>query len=51
MLLTGHFDFGDMQYLIERTAHGQEEKIEAYRHAVNAIDEEVEKLTKIITEA
>jgi formiminoglutamase len=50
LLLTGHFDFGDLQYLIERTAHGTEEKIEAYRHAVNTIDEEVEKLTKIITE-
>ena len=50
LLLAGHFDFGDLQYLIERTAHGTEEKIEAYRHAVNAIDEEVEKLTKIITE-
>ena len=50
LLLTGHFDFGDLQYLIERTAHGTEEKIEAYRHAVNAIDEEVEKLSKIITE-
>jgi len=50
ILLTGHFDFGDLQYLIERTAHGTEEKIEAYRHAVNTIDEEVEKLTKIITE-
>ncbi len=50
MLLIGHFDFGDLQYLIERTAHDTEEKIEAYRHAVNTIDEEVEKLTKIITE-
>ena len=50
LLVTGHFDFGDLQYLIERTAHGSEEKTEAYRHAVNTIDEEVEKLTKIITE-
>lgn len=50
LLITGHFDFGDLQYLIERTAQDSEEKIEAYRHAVNKIDEEVEKLTKIITQ-
>lgn len=44
----GHFDFGDIQYLIDKNAHGPEEKVEAYRHAVNAIDEEVEGLTKAI---
>jgi formiminoglutamase len=48
ILLLGHFDFGDMQYLIEANAHGPEEKIEAYRHAVNTIDDEVETLIKII---
>lgn len=51
ILLLGHFDFGDIQYLIDTTAKGEEEKIEAYRHAVNTIDEEVEQLIKIITEA
>ncbi|MEP7372983.1 MAG: arginase family protein [Chitinophagaceae bacterium] len=51
VLLAGHFDFGDIEYLIDTTARGQEEKIEAYRHAVNAIDEEVEYLAKLITEA
>jgi formiminoglutamase len=51
ILLVGHFDFGDMQYLIDTTARGDDEKIEAYRHAVNTIDDEVEHLTKIITEA
>ena len=51
ILLLGHFDFGDMQYLIDSNAQGPEEKIEAYRHAVNAIDDEVEHLTKIITES
>ncbi len=51
LLLIGHFDFGDMQYLIDTTAKGEEEKIEAYRHAVNYIDDEVEHLVKIITEA
>ena len=47
----GHFDFGDIQYLIDKNAHGTEEKVEAYRHAVNTIDEEVESLTKAIVAA
>ena len=51
ILLLGHFDFGDMQYLIDTTAQSEDEKIEAYRHAVNTIDDEVEKLIKLITEA
>lgn len=51
MLLLGHFDFGDMKYLIEQNAHNQEERIDAYRHAVIAIDEEVEELIKLITTA
>ena len=51
ILVLGHFDFGDMQYLIDTTAKKEEEKLEAYRHAVNTIDEEVEQLVKIITEA
>jgi formiminoglutamase len=49
ILLLGHFDFGDLQYLIEHNARNEEEKIEAYRHAVNQIDNEVEALIKIIT--
>ncbi|MER3497670.1 MAG: arginase [Chitinophagaceae bacterium] len=51
LMLLGHFDFGDIQYLIDTTAKSEEEKIEAYRHAVNTIDEEVEMLVKIITQA
>jgi formiminoglutamase len=51
ILLVGHFDFGDIQYLIDTTARGEEEKIEAYRHAVIAIDDEVEHLAKLITES
>lgn len=47
----GHFDFGDIQYLIDKNAHDTEEKVEAYRHAVNAIDEEVEGLVKAIVAA
>lgn len=49
ILVLGHFDFGDIKYLIEQNAHGQEEKIDAYRHAVGTIDEEVEELVKLIT--
>lgn len=51
ILLAGHFDFGDVQYLIDTKARNEEEKIEAYRHAVNNVDDEVESLTKIITES
>jgi formiminoglutamase len=51
ILLLGHFDFGDIQYLIDTTAKNNDERIEAYRHAVNTIDEEVENLAKLITSA
>lgn len=51
IVLAGHFDFGDVQYLIDTTAKTEEEKLEAYRHAVNTIDDEVETLIKMITEA
>ena len=46
--LLGHFDFGDLQFLIDKNAQDHEEKVEAYRHAVHTIDEEVETLIKII---
>lgn len=49
LILLGHFDFGDTKFLIEQNASGVEEKIDAYRHAVNMIDDEVEELVKIIT--
>lgn len=49
VLLLGHFDFGDIKFLIENNAYNPEEKINAYRHALNIIDEEVENLLKIIT--
>jgi formiminoglutamase len=48
ILLLGHFDFGDLKYLIENNALSIEEKIIAYRHAVVAIDDEVEKLINIV---
>jgi formiminoglutamase len=50
VLLLGHFDFGDMKYLIEQNAFDEEEKINAYRHAVITLDDEVEALAKMISE-
>lgn len=44
----GHFDFSDVQNLIDQNACNADEKIEAYRHAVVAIDEEVESLVKLL---
>lgn len=49
ILMLGWFDFMEMRRLIESNASNSEEKIEAYRHAVHTIDEEVEPLIKIIT--
>lgn len=48
ILLLGHFDFGDIKYLIDSNAYNEEELIDAYRHAVNVIDDEVEKMMKLI---
>lgn len=50
ILLLGHFDFSDMEHLIEQNALSYDEKSEAFRHAVNNIDEEVEQLVKMITQ-
>lgn len=44
----GHFDFSEIDRLIESNAHDKEERVEAYRHAVNTVDEEVEKFVKQI---
>jgi formiminoglutamase len=49
MFLIGYFDFGGMKYLIEQNAYNEEERIDAYRHAVITIDDEVEELAKLIT--
>lgn len=49
ILLLGHFDFADVEGVIENNAHSFDEKVDAYRHAVHMIDEEVEQLIKIIT--
>ncbi|RYF86129.1 MAG: arginase, partial [Chitinophagaceae bacterium] len=48
VLLLGHFDFGDLKYVIENNAYSPDELIDAYRHAVIAIDEEVEAIIKAI---
>lgn len=50
ILLAGHFDFGDIQYLIDTTAKTENEKLEAFRHAVVTVDNEVERLAKVIAE-
>jgi formiminoglutamase len=49
ILLLGHFDFGDLESLIDSNASGRDERVEAYRHAVNVVDEEVEQLIKLVT--
>lgn len=51
LTVLGYFDFGDMQYLIDRNAYDFNEKLEAYRHAVNTIDDEMESLIKAIVVA
>ncbi len=51
VLLLGHFDFGDVKFLIENNAYNAEEKINAYRHALNIVDEEVEDIIKVIASA
>jgi len=48
ILLLGHFDFGDLKFLIDSYAYNPDELIDAYRHAVNLIDEEVENMLKVI---
>jgi formiminoglutamase len=50
IFVAGHFDFAEVKSLINTNAATDEEKLEAYRHAVNMIDAEVEELVKIITQ-
>jgi formiminoglutamase len=52
VILLGHFDFSDIEQVIDANAKSYEERIDALRHAVsNIIDEEVEDLVKAITAA
>lgn len=48
-MVLGYFNFSDIKKLIELNAHGSDELIDAYRHAVNFIDDEVESVVKLIT--
>lgn len=50
IFIAGHFDFGEVKRLINTNAATDDEKLAAYRHAVNMIDNEVEELVKIITQ-
>jgi len=50
ILLLGQFNFNEIASLIESNAHDYEEKVNAYRHAVNQVDEAVEPLIKLITQ-
>lgn len=52
VVLLGHFDFSDVEELVNRNAKSYDEKIDALRHAVaNIIDDEVEELAKTIIAA
>lgn len=51
IVLLGHFDFGDIKYLIENHAGNAEEKLEAYRHAVNTMDAEIENIINMVATA
>ncbi len=52
IILLGHFDFSDVDQLIDLNAKGQDERIDALRHAVaNIIDDEVEEVVKSIISA
>ena len=50
VLLLGHLDFTALAALIENNAQSAEERLEAYRHAVNTIDTSVEHIIKLITQ-
>ena len=50
VLVAGHFDFSEIANLININAATSDEKLEAYRHAVNTIDNEVEELIKTVTQ-
>lgn len=50
IILLGHFDFSAVAELIEESAQSFDEKVDAYRHAVNMIDDEVEQLIHIVTQ-
>lgn len=50
IMILGHFDFSSIAAVIDQNALNSEEKMEAYRHAVNTIDDAVEQMIHIITQ-
>jgi formiminoglutamase len=50
ILMAGYFDFSSLVDVIEINAFNYEEKIDAYRHAVNTIDDTVEQYIHEITQ-
>lgn len=50
IMVLGHFDFSDVSSLIEGNALTPDEKVEACRHAVRTVDDEVENIVKLITQ-
>ena len=50
ILLLGHFDFREIEKLIESNAYTTEEKLSAYRHAVTIVDTAVEQIMHLITQ-
>ncbi|WP_164974096.1 formimidoylglutamase [Filimonas effusa] len=50
VLILGHFDFYDIITIIENNAGSPDERIEAYRHAVKTIDDEVEHVVKLVAQ-
>ena len=49
VMLLGHLNFAGVAEVIESNAGKPEERIEAYRHSVNTIDDAVESVVKTIT--
>lgn len=49
ILLLGAFDFSTLNETIEANVQNSEERLDAYRHAVNTIDDAVENVVKHIT--
>jgi len=50
ILLLGHYNFSELSQVIENNTLNYDERIDAYRHAVNTVDEAVEPLIKMITQ-
>lgn len=50
VLVLGQFDFSDVTDLIEASAATIDEKTDAYRHAVNLLDAEIEQIVQMITQ-